>query len=78
MKRLSFAERTTRPPSSEEESETSWRYLEGPASESEEEEEDEEDEDDPDPDPEEEPEDELESDSEPEESSPPQNFEACV
>ena len=75
MKRLSFAERTTRPPSSEEESETSWRYLEGPASESEEEE-DEEDEDDPDPDPEEEPEDELESDSEPEESSPPQNLDA--
>ena len=77
MNRFSFALRTTRWPSSEEESELpAWRYFEGPASESEEELEDDEDpEDDPDF---EDPDDELlESESLPELSSPPQNLELC-
>lgn len=75
MKRLSLAERTTRTPSSEEESEDpAWRYLDGPASESEEELEELELED-----PElEDPELELVSESDPELSSPPQNLEACA
>ena len=77
MKRLSLAERTTRTPSSEEESEDpAWRYLDGPASESDEEELEELELEDPDP--ELDPELELESESDPELSSPPQNLEACA
>ena len=74
-----MAERTTRTPSSEEESEDpAWRYLDGPASESEEEEDEEEEEEEPESEPESEPE-ELELDSESEsELSPPQNLDACV
>ena len=76
MNRFSFAERTTRWPSSEEsEEDPACRYLEGPASESES---DDEDEDEDEPEPPELLEEEDESESLPEESSPPQNFEACV
>jgi hypothetical protein len=77
MNRFSFAERTTRWPSSEEsELEPACRYFEGPASESESDDDDDDDDDEPEP-----PELLLledESESLPEESSPPQNFEACV
>ena len=76
MNRFSFAERTTRWPSSEEaEEDPACRYLEGPASESES---DDDDEDEDEPEPPELLEEEDESESLPEESSPPQNFEACV
>ena len=77
MNRFSFAERTTRWPSSEEsELEPACRYFEGPAPESESDDDDDDDDDEPEP-----PELLLledESESLPEESSPPQNFEACV
>ena len=77
MNRFSFAERTTRWPSSEEsELEPACRYFEGPASESESDDDDDDDDDEPEP-----PELLLledESESLPEESSPPQNFEACL
>jgi hypothetical protein len=75
MNRFSFAERTTRWPSSEEsEEDPACRYLEGPASESD----DDDDDDDEEPEPPELLLLEDESESLPEESSPPQNFEACV
>ena len=75
MNRFSFAERTTRWPSSEEsEEDPACRYLEGPASESESDDDEDEDE----PEPPELLEEEDESESLPEESSPPQNFEACL
>ena len=78
MNRFSFAERTTRWPSSEEsEEDPACRYLEGPASESDDDD-DEDDDEDPEPEPELLEEEEDESESLPEESSPPQNFEACV
>jgi hypothetical protein len=83
--RFSFAERTTLWPSSEEESDDPARkYFEGPASESDPEEEEEEEEEDPDPDffepadPDDDDELDEESESLPEESSPPQNLEACA
>mmetsp|Transcript_27396 Transcript_27396/g.64447 ORF Transcript_27396/g.64447 Transcript_27396/m.64447 type:complete len:120 (+) Transcript_27396:2357-2716(+) len=81
MKRLSLALRTTRTPSSEEESEDpAWRYLDGPASDSEDED-DPEDEDPEDEDPD--PFDEEEEDSDPlsdplSELSPPQNLDAMA
>ena len=76
MNRFSFAERTTRWPSSEEsELEPACRYFEGPASESES---DDDDDDDDEPEPPELLLLEDESESLPEESSPPQNFEACL
>ena len=79
MNRFSFAERTTRWPSSEESAEDpACRYLEGPASESDDDDDDEDEDEDPEPEPELLLEEEDESESLPEESSPPQNFEACV